>query len=173
MNSVIEAILTRRSVRAFSDKPISNEDLSLIAKCAVYAPCARNRQLWNFAVVNDRDTIAKLAKATAAAIGADPSYNFYAPNALIIASAPRDSRFGTEDCSCALQNIFLAAHSLSIGSVWINQLCDCYDDPDVRAVLSEAGVPADNAVHGMAALGYPSSPVSQMTKDESNIVFKK
>lgn len=173
MNSVIEAILTRRSVRAFSDKPISEEDLALIAKCAIYAPCARNRQVWNFAVVNDRDTIAKLAMATSKAIGADPSYNFYAPSALIIASAPRDYRFGREDCSCALQNIFLAAHSLSIGSVWINQLCDCYDDPDVREILSKVGVPTDNIVHGMAALGYHSAPVTQQIKNEDNITFKK
>ena len=172
MNSVIETILTRRSVRSFSDKAISSEDLSIIAKCAVYAPCARNRQLWNFAVINNRDTIARLAKATAKAIGADQSYNFYAPTALIIASAPRDYNFGREDCSCALQNIFLAAHSLSIGSVWINQLCDCYDHPEVRAILNEVGVPDDNAVHGMAALGYPAAPVTQQTKNENNIIFK-
>jgi len=173
MNSVIDALLTRRSVRAFSDKNISEEDLKLIAKCAVYAPCARNRQLWHFTIVNDGDRIARLASVTAKAIGADPSYNFYAPNALIVASAPRDSRFGREDCACALQNIFLAAHSLSIGSVWINQLCDCCDDPDVRAVLTELGVPEDDLVNGMAALGYPAAPVNQQTKNEDNIIFKK
>ncbi len=171
MNNVIDAILTRRSIRAFADKQISTEDLELIAKCAVYAPSARNRQLWNFTVVHDKAKIQKLAKVTGKAIGADPSYDFYSPDALIIASAPRDYQFGREDCSCALQNIFLAAHSLGIGSVWINQLCDCCDDPEVRAVLGELGVPADNFVRGTASLGYPAMQAPDLKKNESNINF--
>lgn len=173
LNSVIDAILTRRSIRSFTDRAISDEDLALIAKCAVYAPSARNRQLWNFTVVHDKTSIKKLAAATARAIGADESYNFYAPDAIIIASAPRDYQFAREDCSCALQNIFLAAHSLGIGSVWINQLCDCSDDAGVRALLTEFGVPCDNTVRGTAALGYPKANAPVMNKNESNVNFAK
>ena len=45
------------------------------------------------------------------------------------------------DCACALENIFLAAKSLGIGSCWINQLGQTCDDPDVRAFLTKLGVP--------------------------------
>lgn len=173
MNSVIDAILTRRSIRAFSDKRISDNDLKLIAKCAVYAPSALNRQLWHFTVLHDKKKIANLARVTAKAIGAGDSYCFYAPDALIIASAPRDSRFGREDCSCALQNIFLAAHSLGIGSVWINQLCDVSDEPEVRTALNALGVPSDHIVRGMAALGYPASAPSDVPKNEDVITLVK
>ena len=51
--------------------------------------------------------------------------------------------------------LFLAAHSLGIGSVWINQLQDVCDVPAIRQVLDELGIPADHVVYGMAALGYP------------------
>lgn len=49
------------------------------------------------------------------------------------------------DCACALQNIFLAAKSLGIGSCWINQLGQTCDDPDVRAFLTGLGIPETTA----------------------------
>ena len=50
--------------------------------------------------------------------------------------------------------MFLAAHSFGIGSVWINQLQDICDEPEVRQFLNEVGIPADHDVFGIAALGY-------------------
>ena len=57
-----------------------------------------------------------------------------------------------------MENIFLAAHSLGIGSVWINQLQGICDDPKVRQILSILEIPADHVVYGMAALGYGELP---------------
>ena len=171
MNDVIEAILARRSIRAFKEKRISDDDLKIIAKCAIHAPSARNRQLWNFTVVHNKEKISRLAGIIGKAVGADPSYNFYGPDAIIIASAPRDYTFGREDCSCAMQNIFLVAQSLGIGSVWINQLCDVSDEPEVRAALDELGVPHDNIVRGTAALGYAANDAAQIIKNEEAISF--
>lgn len=57
------------------------------------------------------------------------------------------------DCACALENIFLAATSLGIGSCWINQIGQNCDDPDVRALLTVLGVPENHKVYGCAALG--------------------
>lgn len=53
-----------------------------------------------------------------------------------------------------MENIFLAAHSLGIGSVWINQLQGICDEPSIREILNDFGIPADHIVYGMAALGY-------------------
>lgn len=55
-----------------------------------------------------------------------------------------------------LENIFLAAHSYGIGSVWINQLQEICDRPPIRAILAAWGIPADHVVYGFAALGYPA-----------------
>ena len=171
LNNVIDALLSRRSIRSFDERRISDEDLKLIAKCAIYAPSARNRQLWNFTVVHNKEKIEKLARVIGKAVGADPSYNFYGPDALIIASAPRDYSFGREDCSCAMENIFLAAHSLGIGSVWINQLCDVSDVHEVRQALDELGVPHENIIRGTAALGYSATKAPEMIKNEEVINF--
>ncbi len=54
-----------------------------------------------------------------------------------------------------MENIFLAARSYGVGSVWIiNQMQNINDRPAVRALLNEIGVPADRVIYGVAALGY-------------------
>ncbi len=153
MNQTIETILTRRSTRKFLEKPIPEADLKLIAEAALCAPSGKNGQTWKFTVVENRQMIEKLARAIEVALGR-PGYDMYRPQTLIIPSNQRDSVYGKEDNACALENIFLAAHSLGIGSVWINQLQNICDEPVIRQVLDELAIPADHVVYGLAALGY-------------------
>ena len=172
MNSVVEAILQRRSVRSFSEKDISDEDLYLIAKCGSYAPSALNRQKWHFIIVHNRESIGRLAKAIGEKLG-QGGYNFYEPNALIIVTAARDYPFAKQDCSCALENIFLAAHSMGIGSVWINQLSEICDDKKIREVLDAIGVPKEDTAVGIAALGYPKGEIRKADKKSNTIIIGK
>ena len=156
MNQVLENIKTRRSVRSFLDKPISHSDLSAIVEAGQYAPTAMNRQEFQFTVLTNQEKMAGLAKVIREEIGGDAGYNFYGPSALILLSCNPKNQNGMLDCACALENIFLSAHSLGIGSVWINQLRDICDKAAVRSVLDSLGVPANHVVWGMAALGYAS-----------------
>ena len=171
-NEFIELIKTRHSVRSFSDEPIPADVLKTIAETAVYAPSAMNRQCWHFTVLTNRDEMAVLAEALKKAGGLDERYCFYRPAALIIASADRDIAMGRDDFACALENIFLAAHALGVGSVWINQLRDFCDVPEVRALLHEYGVPDGHAVYGSAALGYAKKPPRITEKFTSNITYR-
>ncbi len=171
MNPVIENLLTRRSIRGFTDKLITKEDLQTIVTTAIYAPSGMNRQTWQFTVIDHIPTIEQLAKVVGKADGRGEDYDFYKPTAVIIATNDRSSRHGCADCSCALQNIFLAAHSLGIGSVWINQLNATCDIPEVRQILTKVGVPADHVVYGMAALGYAALPPKEPNKNAQAIFF--
>ncbi|MBQ6568835.1 MAG: nitroreductase family protein [Clostridia bacterium] len=164
----LDNIFSRRSIRAFEEKPISRENLEIIAKAAIYAPSGMNRQTWQFTVISERSKIQQLAGAIAAQLGRD-GYDMYNPAALIIASNLRDSNWGKEDCACALENIFLAANALGIGSVWINQLGGICDEPNIRKVLDEFGLPADHLVFGMAALGYAAQPPREPDKNQAVI----
>ena len=160
MNEVIKNLLTRRSVRAFTSERIPREDLELILKTAIYAPSGHNMQTWRFTAVTDRKKIQELAALIGRKIGRE-DYDFYDPAAIILPSNEKTSRWGVEDDACALENIFLAAHSLGIGSVWINQLRDLCDDPEIRALLSSWDIPEDHVVYGLAALGYAAAEPPQ------------
>ena len=95
----------------------------------------------------------------------------YEPQTIIITSNLRDSRFGIDDNACALENIFLAAHAFGIGSVWINQLRDACDDPDVRRMLTSYGIPDDHTAYGIAALGYAAPAQLKDIERTGKIVF--
>lgn len=170
MNEVIENIFTRRSVRHFREKNISKEHLKIIAEAAVYAPSGMNRQTWQFTVVQNKDILKKLAAAAEKELGRE-NYDFYKPDTLIIASNVKESIWGVEDCACALENIFLAAHSLGIGSVWINQIREICDRESVRMLLREIGVPDGHAVYGCAALGYSDEEGHIKVEKKNNIKY--
>lgn len=136
MNEVLQNILTRRSVRKFKQEQIKDEELDLILKAGVYAPSGMNKQSWQFTVVQNKEKIESLAKVVREALGRDAGYNFYAPPTLIMLSNDKENTNGLADCSCALENIFLMANSLGIGSCWINQLKTICDEKEVRELLT-------------------------------------
>lgn len=159
MNETMKTILNRRSVRSFSGEPISDEILKDLADAGMHAPSGMCRKTWKFTVVSNKTVIEKLIKAIEKVLDR-PGYNMYNPVALIIPSNERDSKYGREDNACALQNIFLAAESYGVGSVWINQLTGVCDEPEIRAILKEIEIPDSHVVYGLAALGYadPNAP---------------
>ncbi|MCH5200802.1 MAG: nitroreductase family protein [Oscillospiraceae bacterium] len=170
MNEAIKNILERRSVRKFSDRKIPKEELDIIIKAGLYAPSAMNRQTWQFTVLTKTEDIRELAKAVEKQLGRE-GYDMYEPTALIIPSNAKDSKFGRDDNACALENIFLAASSLGIGSVWINQLHGICDEPEIRALLDKYGIPADHVVFGMAALGYSAETEQRVVERVGKVVI--
>lgn len=166
----IKCLLERRSIRSFTDQKIAREDLETIVKAAYHAPSGMNRQLWQFTVVQNREIIDNLAKCVRENLGRDEGYCFYKPDTVILCSNNRDNHLGLEDCAVAMENIFLAAHALGIGSVWINQFKGICDDPAVRAELDKIGVPADHLVYGMAALGYAAADAVRNFEKNPNVV---
>jgi len=151
--NTLDCIKTRYSCRNFSDQEIPRDVLETLADAAKHAPSGMNRQTFQFTVVANREKIAALCAVMGKVLEKE-NYNMYKPAALIMCSDEVENTNGLADCSCALQNIFLAAHELGVGSVWINQLKLICDNPEIREMLTAFGVPANHNVWGIAALGY-------------------
>lgn len=173
MNEVLNNILSRRSVRSFKDEQIKDEELNLILKAGIYAPSGKNEQSWQFTVLQDHSKIEKLAKVVGKALGRGEGYNFYNSPTLIMLSNDIDNSNGLADCACALENIFLMANSLGIGSCWINQLKTICDENSVRELLNEFGIPKNHIVWGMASIGYPAATPAEKTRKNNVIKFVK
>ncbi len=156
MNEVIKNILTRRSIRDFSDKQVPKNDIETLLSTAIYAPSGAGKQTWKFTAILNQDIIKELASAIGEVWQRD-NYNFYGATALIITSNEEDSKWGRCDNACAMQNIMLAAHSMDIGSVWINQFMGSCKEEKIRTILAKLGVPDNHILYGVAALGYSQS----------------
>lgn len=170
MNEVLQNIRTRRSVRSFTNERIPDEAVREIVEAAVYAPSAMNQQSWHFTVVHSRDQIGKLAGVIGEILGKE-EYDFYKPDMLILVAADRNNGNGAQDTGCAMENIMLAAHSLGIGSVWVNQAKGICDEPAMRKILTEYGVPETHVVWGIAALGYAAQQPEAKPRAEGTVNY--
>ena len=151
MNEVIKNMLTRVSVRKFTAERVEDEKLKTIVECAKASPTGKNRQMRKFTVVHNREKIQELARAVSSVLDI-PNYRIYDCDALILISFEEDDRFGYCDSSVAIQNIYLAAHALGLGSVWINQLREKCNSPEIRRVLDSFNIPKNHVVCGISVI---------------------
>lgn len=135
----LNLIKTRRSVRRYSDKSVSNELIEEIINAARFAPSAHNKQPWKFIVTRDKQKLSELSESSDYA-----KFLSSAPVAIIVCADYKNSPqrevdkkhfveyFCVQDTSAAIQNILLAAHGLGLGSCWIGdydeeQLSNMFD----------------------------------------------
>jgi nitroreductase len=103
-NEVIKLILSSYSPRNFSDKPVTDDQLTHILKCGIKAPSARNRQPWKFTVVRDMTKVKDVFR------------NLLNGNVIILISGPDPAGSNVYfDCALATENMFIAATSLGLG----------------------------------------------------------
>lgn len=175
-NEVLENIKARRSVRAYTDRQLSEEDLMAIVEAGVYAPNGMHYETWHFTAIQNQDKLAELNKHIKGAFaksedarlqerGHSETYccYYHAPSLVIVSNEPTQW-WAPMDCACAIENMFLAAQSLGISSCWINQLGTTCNDPEVRAFITSLGVPEHHQVYGCVALGYADPQVSLKEK---------
>ncbi|MEG0767363.1 MAG: nitroreductase family protein [Clostridia bacterium] len=173
----LQALRTRRSTRVYTDAPVARATLETILDCARYAPSAMNGQRWQFTVVTQPEHLQAIALQVRNAVrmqGREVPEDyccFYHAPVLILVSLPRDYAFVREDGACALENIFLAAHSLGLGSCWINQLGARCDQSTLRALLTTLGVPEAHVLCGCAAIGHAAALPTAHPRAENTIHF--
>lgn len=167
---VFEAIKGRRSVRRYSGKEISDEDLKAILDAAIHAPSAGNIQPWIFIIVKDADTRKSLA-------GAAYGQRFIAeaPLAIVVCADERASARGygsrgrslycIQDTAAAIQNILLAAHALGLGSCWVG----AFDEDAAREVVK---TPREVRPIALIPIGYPAEkPSSTRRKSLNSVIY--
>ncbi|MGI6160670.1 MAG: nitroreductase family protein [Christensenellales bacterium] len=150
-----EAILTRRSIRKYTDEPVSSELCEKIIKAGMYAPSAHNSQPWHFIAVTERETLDKLSehgKYYTMLLEAQLCVIVCAEMALVEGNNP--VRF-SQDCAAATQNILLAAHDAGLGGVWLGVYPS---ESQMSGVSSVVELPSDGSIVpvSMISLGWPA-----------------
>lgn len=114
---VREAIQTRRSIRQFEARPVSEDQIAAIIQAAMLAPSAGNQRPWHFIVISDRATLDAIPS-----LHPHSAMVRQAPVAILVCGDPAGTPwpdFWVQDCSAAVENALLAARDLGLGTVWV------------------------------------------------------
>ncbi len=155
----IDALKTRRSVRAYQPHPVPRQVLADLVDCGRMAASAINVQPWEFVVVTSEEGRKAVADLT-------DHGKFIAHAAACIAVLSRETKYYLEDGSAATQNILLAAHSHSLGSCWIAGDKKPYADA-IRRLL---GAPDGFKLVSLVAIGYPAEQPSQAKRPLEDVL---
>ena len=146
----IKAIMTRRSVRQYSDKPVTRAQITKLLKAAMNAPSACNQQAWQYLVITDRNILLAITK-----IHPYAQMLKQAACAIVVCGDPKAEvcqGYWIQDCAAATQNILLAAHSTGLGAVWLGVYPRL---PLVKGLQKLLKLPAQIIPHSIVSLGYP------------------
>ena len=182
LKEILDIIRTRRSIRAYSEEQIPEDKLNDILEAAIHAPSGSNSQSWLFTVLQNTEilrtlneyvrnafmnyevtenTYRSIVGGKKASSNADYNFYYHAPT-LIIASNDNNYPNAMADCAAALQNILLTAHSLDLGACWINQLTWFGNEPEIRKLLTELGIPSNHMVCCSASVGYSAGNIPKL-----------
>lgn len=169
--AVIENIMTRTSIRQFTDQPVAKDTLDLIVKAGMAAPSAVNAQPWAFVIVTEREVLDSLNALK-------PWFNLKTATAAIIVCGDLNKamegpgqEYWIQDCSAASENILLAAHAYGLGAVW----CGVYPGQEmVDGVKNVLGIPENIIPLNVITMGYPAENPEPKDKFKTeNIHYQK
>lgn len=168
-NQVLDNIFSRKSVRSYTDAPVSPELVETLLKAAMAAPSARNIQPWRFVVVRETSVKEKLAVGFNKMIATAPVAIVICGQTLKDDGQPNNN--WTADCAAATENLLLAAETLGLGAVWTA----CYPYMDRMTPAIEAlGLPENLLPYCIVPVGYPAGTVQPKDKWKSeNVHYEK
>ena len=166
---LFEAIRNRRSIRAFEDKPVSENLIRTLVDAARHAPSAGNIQPWEFIIVRDQQMKRQLSEAAL-----EQSFVADAPIVIVVCADKERSGQGygnrgvnlycIQDTAAATQNMLLAAYALGLGSCWVGAF---REEPISRAL----NIPAHVRPVAMIPVGYAAeNPASRRHRGVGDII---
>ncbi len=169
--AVLETIHNRKSVRRYTERPVSKEDLMTLVKAGMAAPSAKNVQSWAFVIVTNRTALDAIAEQLPFA-----KMLKQASSAIVVCGDmtkvddPAKSLW-YQDCSAAAENILLAAEAMDLGAVWTA----AYPYEDRMKVVREAlSLPETTIPLNVIPVGYPAGEDKPRDKwKEENVRWEK
>ena len=179
-NAVVDAIMARRSIRHYTDTPVSRDTLEILAKCGINAPNARNLQEWAVRIVDSKDYLEGATEVMKAGMPAianqdDPKFRngFRNATAVIFVAAPEDpSGMLDVNVGALCENICVAAQSMGLGSVIMGgPIMFLSNTPEAKPYLDRLNLPEGYRLRICVGVGYPDETPDAKPRDESKVMF--
>jgi len=147
---ILKAIQERRSIRLFTEAPVSRDLIMAALEAASWAPSGLNNQPWRFAVIRDKTCKEGLAALT--------RYSDILTSAAVLIAVFLDKKSSydyTKDCQAVgacLQNLLLSLHAMDLGAVWIGEILK-----NKERVIETLKIPERLELMAIVAVGHPAS----------------
>lgn len=159
--SAIEVIMSRKSVRSFTEEPVTKEEMTTMLKAAAAAPSGMNIQPWRFIVLEDKSQYETIFKdnfnlrifnsAAAVVIFCAETTTMRSPGNGEPA-VKMENGLWRDDLGACTENFLLAAEALGLGTVWTA----CYPyEIRMKPIRETLGIPEDVVPYSVVAVGHP------------------
>ena len=160
---MIEPILARRSIRTYTEEPVTEVEITKLLEAGMAAPSASNKKPWHFVVVTDRKKLDQLSE-----YGSHWQMLKEAPLSIVVCGDPSISeKYWIQDCSAATENILIAVSLMGLGAVWLG----CYPRPErVGPTKKLLRIPDPIEPLAVLSIGHPAETKEARTQyDEARV----
>ena len=149
----METIFKRRSVRKYTETPVTDAQVKQIIRAGMAAPSAKNSQEWVFIVLRDPEIYKTFSEVHVNAFAMKTAQAAIRVCADLSKEQDPGQGWWIQDCSAAMENMLLEATDLGLGSLWLG----VHPKPDRIACLKEVcKLPEGIEPLGIVALGEPT-----------------
>ena len=170
INTTMEDLLTRRSIRQYTDEMPPMEVIEEICKAGTYAATGMNRQSPIIIAVTNREMRDRMSRLNAQVMGND-SDPFYGAPVVLVVLADKNVHTCVEDGSLVMGNLMLAAHAKGLGSCWIHRAKEVFESEEGKQILAELGIEGDYVGVGNCILGYVDGDYPEAKPRKENWVY--
>lgn len=176
-NTVIETIMSRRSIRKYTPQAISRDTMQIILDCGINAPNGQNKQSWEIRVVDNPEFIngiTEIYKKENPKAAKDPNFKNMFRNASTVVFIANDLSYDLSQIDCGLlgENMILSAWSMGIGSCCLGGPTRfMINSPAAAEYLKKLDIPEGYQLLYCIAFGYPDETPAAKPRDHAKIKF--
>lgn len=173
----MNALLERRSCKAYKPDAVPEAVLEEILNAAAYAPSAMGKQSPIILCVTNKEMRDRISALNAGVMGKGPDFDpFYGAPVVLVVLADKTIAPHVYDGSLAMGNLMLAAYDKGLGSCWIHRAKEVFDSEEGKAILKELGVEGEYEGIGNCILGYRDETVpyrERLPRKENFVYYAK
>ena len=166
----LEALLTRRSVRAYEERMPEQDLIDKVMEAGLYAASGKNMQTAIIVEVTNKEVRDRLSVINGEVMGvtSDP---FYGAPVVLAVLADKSSPNHVYDGALMMGNLMNAAHAVGLGSCWINRAKEIFEREEGKQMLREWGVEGDYEGIGFCILGYTAKKGKTAPRKANRIFY--
>lgn len=171
MTQTVKDMIERRSIRAYKEEQVKEEQLQEILEAGKYAASGMGRQPVKMVVIQDKATIAQLSKMNAKIMGADIDPFYGAPTVIVVLADKSVPTHYADGC-LTMGNLMNAAHAVGVDSCWIHRATEEFESEEGKALLAKWGIEGEYEGIGHCILGYRSCDYPQAAARKEDMIVR-